>query len=70
MKKKSQPKKSNSAKEIETITLPILEVFDYLYENNLTIDKLWTVDKLRDPEKATRYLKRETHITVKLMKLE
>jgi len=52
---------------IETmlITLPLLEAFDYLYENNLTIDKLWTVDKLRDTAKATRYLKRETHITVK-----
>lgn len=49
----------------ESITLPLLEALDYLYENNLTIDKLWTVDKLRDPAKATKYLKRETHITVK-----
>jgi hypothetical protein len=24
------------------ITLPILEALDYLYKNNLTIDRLWT----------------------------
>lgn len=47
------------------ITLPLLEALDYLYENNLTIDKLWAVDKLRDPVKATKYLERETHITTK-----
>lgn len=49
----------------QSITLPLLEALDYLYENNLIIDKLWTVDKLRDPTKATKYLERETHITVK-----
>jgi hypothetical protein len=49
----------------ETITLPLLEALDYLYKNNLTIDELWAVDKLRDPTKATEYLRRETHITVK-----
>lgn len=50
---------------LKTITLPLLEALDYLYSNGLAIDRLWTVDKLRDPAKATGYLKRETHITVK-----
>jgi hypothetical protein len=49
----------------KSTTLPLLEALDYLYENNLTIDRLWTVDKLRDPAKATRYFRRETHISVK-----
>lgn len=28
---------------MKPLTLPLLEAFDYLYQRNLTIDKLWTV---------------------------
>jgi len=40
----------------KNITLPILEAFDYLYANNLTIDKLWS----EKPDDLP-----QTHITTK-----
>jgi hypothetical protein len=47
----------------KVVTLPLLVALDYLYERNLTIDKLWVQDKiLPGPGK---YRRRETHITVK-----
>ncbi len=46
----------------KTITLSILEALDYLYANNLTIDKLWPVDV---PWTRKSVRRRETHITTK-----
>jgi hypothetical protein len=56
--------KRSEQKSNRTITLPLLDALDYLYNRNLTIDKLWAVDELRDT-RASKYLKRVTHITVK-----